>query len=127
MERRNYNRLPVRLNAVIHDKMHRTWDFIIVNFGFDGLQLICHDDQIMPDSIHVNDLLDVQFDIEQQGDNQTFHLEVSVVRIQQSVLAVSLFNPALDAITKLSNKQQRDGTLNESSLVIHSISNRKIF
>lgn len=126
MERRNHNRLPVRLNAVVHDKMYRTWDFIIENFGFDGLQLICHDNQIMPDSIHVNDLLDIQFDIvqfdivqfdtERQGENQTFHLEVSVVRIHESKLAVSLFNPALDAITKLSNKQQRDGTLNESSL-----------
>ncbi|MCU7952553.1 MAG: hypothetical protein KZQ64_04065 [gamma proteobacterium symbiont of Bathyaustriella thionipta] len=97
--------------------MYRSWNFVIENFGFDGLNLIYHGDEDIADSIQVNDLLDVHFDIEQQAEQKSFNLEVSVVRVHHDNIAVSLFNPALDAISELSKKQHRDNTHADSSLI----------
>ena len=117
MERRTHNRSSVRLDAVIHDQMHRTWGYIIEDFGFDGLRLGWKNKTPMPDSIGENDLLDVKFSIEQEGENIEYHLKVKVVRILEAGLAVALFNPSLDAIAKLSKKQHQEGMYDNSGLL----------
>ncbi len=116
LEQRNHNRLVVNLDVLVSDKMQRSYDFTVKNFGLDGLQLTCRDNEVIADSIQVNDLLDVNFDIEQQG-IQNFHLEVVVVSISDNRLAVRLFNPALDAIFELSEKQEKEKTHNDSILI----------
>ena len=118
MERRTYNRSPVRLDVVVHDRMHQAWDFIIEEFGFDGLRLSWQNKAAMPDSIAENDLLDIKFSIKQdeqhsesaqQNEAINYLLEVKVVRILDNGLAVALFNPSLDAIAHLSKQQHQDG------------------
>jgi len=120
LERRTYNRSPIYLDAVIHDKKHRSWPFVIEDFGFDGLCLRWHNKNPLPESIKVDDLLDVKCSIEQQGENQEHHLEVKVVRLLDKGLAVTLFNPVLEAMAELSRKQQNDG-LHNASVLSHSL------
>ena len=117
MERRTHNRSAVRLDAMIYDQMHQAWSYIIEDFGFDGLRLGWQNKTSMPDSIGENDLLDVKFTIEQEGENKEYHLKVKVVRILETGLAVSLFNPSLDAIANLSKKQHQEGMYDNSALL----------
>jgi len=116
LERRNHNRLAVKLAAIVQDKMYRSWNFVIENYGVDGLQLFWREQGSMPDSFSANDLLEVHFEIAQQGQLKQFSLEVNVVRIMNNSLGVSLFNPALDAIAQLSQQQLRDGSLEYTNL-----------
>jgi len=129
LERRNYNRSPVKLSAIVHDKMYRSWDFSIENFGFDGLRLDWKNKELMPTSLEVDDLLQVKFRITQDGDIKPkeslidYHLEVKIVRVLEKGLAVTLFNPALDAIASLSKNQLSKG-LHESASFIGTLDKR---
>ncbi|MCW8931113.1 MAG: DUF1631 family protein [Gammaproteobacteria bacterium] len=122
MERRTYNRSPVRLDAVVHDRMYRSWDFIIEDFGFDGLRLSWNNKELMPGSIGVDDLLDVKFTIksdvksDQHIEEVDYHLEVKVIRVLDQGLAVTLFNPGLDALAELSRKQHQSGMHGDATL-----------
>ncbi len=128
MERRTHNRAPVRLDAVVFDMTSQAWDFVIEDFGYDGLRLSWKDKGSMPQSIGVNDVLTVKFSLphsieqsEQQRSNkradnkkndntpQEYKLQIKVARITDNALAVKLFNPALEAMTELSRKQQQEG------------------
>lgn len=117
LERRNHNRSAVKLDVLVSDKMQRSYNFTIKNFDFEGFQLTCQDNEVIADSIQANDLLDINFNIEQQGEIQNFHLEVVVVSTRDNRLVVRLFNPALDAIYELSEKQGKDKTHNDSILI----------
>ena len=116
LERRTYNRSPIRLDAVVHDKMFHSWGFVIDDFGFDGLCLKWPNNSPLPESIKVNDLLDVKFEIKQNELFNEYHLEVRVVRLLSDGLAVTMYSPALDALTELSREQQQAGILKTSSL-----------
>lgn len=118
MERRTHHRLPIRLNADIHDKSNRSWSFIIENFGLDGLFLKWPNQSAIPDSIKVNDRLDAHFQIEIEKQTRAHNLELKVVRILDQALAVSLYNPALDAMSELSRMQQQAG-LTSTSVTNH--------
>ena len=131
MERRSHNRSLVRLDAVVHDRMYRSWEFVIMDFGYDGLRLAWKNKTSMPDSIGINDLLDVKFSITQNPDSEHkkesvgYHLEVKVTRVLDDGLAVTLFNPALDAIANLSKKQHQQGLYDNSTLA-HSLDKRSL-
>jgi diguanylate cyclase (GGDEF)-like protein len=116
LERRNHNRLPIRLDAVVNDKMFHSWPFVIEDFGYDGLFLKWSSRSAMPGSITVDDLLDVNFDIELSNQKETYHLEVKVVRILEDGIAAVMFNPALEAMSELSKVQQEAGILKTANL-----------
>lgn len=125
MERRTHNRSPVRLDAVVYDLASQAWDFVIEDFGCDGLRLSWKNKSTMPQSIGVNDVLTVKFtlphSLEQsaQTTNQDFHLDIKVTRILDNTLAVVLFNPALEAMSDLSKKQQQQG-MHQNSQDLHN-------
>ncbi len=129
MEKRTHKRSPVRLDAIVHDKMYRSWDFAIEDFGFDGLRLRWQNKEPMPDSIGIDDRLNIKFSIAENGqidknDNVTdYHLEVKVVRILEHGLEVSLFNPALDAVASLSKTQLQEG-MHNNAIFSHSLDKR---
>lgn len=116
LERRTHNRSPIRLNADIHDKSNHSWPFIIENFGLDGLYLKWPNQSAIPDSIKVDDLLDAHFQIEIKNKTQAHKLKLKVVRILDDALAVSLYNPVLDAMSELSKRQLQAGMYSSSEL-----------
>ncbi len=129
MERKNHNRTPVKLSVAVHDKMYRSWDFSIDGFGFDGLRLTWKSKAIMPKSLKVDDLLNVKFSITPEGEIKPkkslidYNLEVKVVRVFDNGLAVTFFNPALDAIAGLSKKQLSNG-MHENASLINTLNKR---
>ncbi len=104
MERRIRTRYAIHLLVKVIDKYFSSWDFILEDFGLDGLYLTCKDG--VADSIEVDDILDLQFELKEANIPQSYAFKIKVLRKLDSSLAIAIYHPAYEALLRYSKRQQ---------------------
>jgi len=112
VERRATKRHSIHLDVIIVDKSFQSWEFTMVDFDVAGLYLSSK--QNVPDSIQVNDLLELQFKTDEKKVKQSYSLRIKVLRKLDQTLAIEIYNSPYEALLRISKRQEEQSSFTDS-------------